>query len=281
MVNRKVVEVLYGGFKNSTQAQKFLQQAGKTMQSAKKDANKFINSIFTEGMRGTKNGLKALVAPLGITASTGYTSNYNNLNNAVGKFFLDLTTKNAQVANKVMENPNDLLDTLTAFIPIGLAGPIVSKAKAVFSKSGAKAAQKYVVDAATKARQSLVKQSKAAQDKIAKGSSLLKGSIDEAISKSKTFRVSGKSVEEIKLAQAVKNNATKLKKLADELNIKKASEIPNMLKFVNQLGDIIKNSPKHIKALATGDGKFGIIGNIGLSTYDLLQALIDYDNSLF
>lgn len=240
MVNRKVVEVLYGGFKNSTQAQKFLQQAGKTLQSAKKDANKFINSIFTEGMRGTKNGVKALVAPFGITASTGYTSNYNNLNNAVGQFFLNLTTKNAQVANKVMENPNDLLDTLTAFIPIGLAGPIVSKAKSIFSKSGAKAAQKYVVDAATKARQSLVKQSKNAQEKIEKGSTLLKGSIDEAISKSKTFRASGKSVEEIKLARAVKNNANKLKKLADELNIKKASEIPNMLKFVNQLGDIIK-----------------------------------------
>lgn len=280
MVNRKVVEVLYGGFKNSTQAQKFLQQAGKTIKSAKKDANKFINSIFTEGMRGTKNGVKALAAPLGIIVPAGFTSNYNNLNNAVGKFFLDLTTKNAQVANKVMENPNDLLDTLTAFIPVGLAVPIISKAKAVFSKSGAKAAQKYVVDAATKARQLLVKQSKSAKEKITKGSTLLKGSIDEAISKLKTFSASGKSVEEIKLAQAVKNNATKLKRLADELNIKKASEIPNMLKFVNQLGDIIKNSPKHIKSLATGAGKFGIIGNVGLSTYDLWQAFKDNDNSL-
>lgn len=36
MVNKKVIEVLYGGFKNSTQAQKFLQQAGNKLQKEKK-----------------------------------------------------------------------------------------------------------------------------------------------------------------------------------------------------------------------------------------------------
>lgn len=112
--------MLYGGFRNSTQAQKFLQQAGQTMKSAKKDANKFINSVFTEGLRGTLKGTKKLLPLAGLSLVAGQPAdakdnNYSNLHRKSLEFFNKLALAPAQVANKTIENPDILIDTLVSF----------------------------------------------------------------------------------------------------------------------------------------------------------------------
>jgi hypothetical protein len=289
MVNKKVIEVLYGGFKNSTQAQKFLQQAGNKLQKGKKETNKFINSIFTEGLRGTLDGTKKFLPIAGLSLVAGQPvnakdNNYSNLHRKSLEFFNQLALAPAQVANKTIENPDILIDALVSFLPVGLAmkaPQIATKALNVFKDKGAKVAAKYITDIAGKFRQQVVKKLPTVTEKVKQGSTLLKGSIDDAISKSKTFRASGKTVEEVKLAKRIVENGKKLKQLSDELGIKSAKEIPNLLKFVDQLGSIIRNSPKYVIAKAKGsNGILGAIGNVGLSTYDLWQAFKENDDSL-
>lgn len=85
--------------------------------------------------------------------------------------------------------------------------------------------------------------------------------------------------EEQSFVQLVKDNAGKLKMLADEAGVKSAKEIPNLLKFAKQLGDIIQNSPNYIKATAKGQN-LGTLGNVGLSIFDLYQAYKDNNNTL-
>lgn len=78
----------------------------------------------------------------------------------------------------------------------------------------------------------------------------------------------------------LKGNAKQLGDLAKEVGVKSKKEIPDLMKFVNQLGDIIKNSPNYIKSQATGKDKLGILANAGLSIYDLYQAYKENDGSL-
>lgn len=78
----------------------------------------------------------------------------------------------------------------------------------------------------------------------------------------------------------LKNNSKGLGDIAKEVGVKSKKEIPDLMKFVNQLGDIIKNSPNYIKSQATGKDKLGILANAGLSVYDLYQAYKENDGSL-
>lgn len=87
------------------------------------------------------------------------------------------------------------------------------------------------------------------------------------------------SAEEASFKQLIKENSDELGTLVKDLGVKSKSEIPNVINFVKQLGDIIKNSPNYIKFQATGS-KFANIGNLGLSVYDLYQAYKENDNSL-
>lgn len=286
MVKRRVIGALYSGFRNSTEAQKFLQQAGSKMKSAKKDANKFINSIFTEGLKGTKNGVKALATTLGLSgaANAAQRSNSNkpkSIQQGIEEFFFKVNTGALQNAQRAVENPNELLDVLTVFIPIGAAGPIAKQGMSLLKSKGVQAAKKYVMNAAANARNNLVRKSPKYVQKAKEYKSILTGSIDEAISKSKVFKAQGKTIEDIKFAKLIKDNAGKLQQLAKETGVKKASEIPNLLKFTRELGEIIRNSPNYIKSAAmSGKGTAGFLGNIGLSTYDLYQAFKENDNSL-
>lgn len=78
----------------------------------------------------------------------------------------------------------------------------------------------------------------------------------------------------------LKGNVKQLGDLAKEVGVKSKKEIPDLMKFANQLGDIIKNSPNYIKSQATGKDKLGILANAGLSVYDLYQAYKENDGSL-
>lgn len=94
-----------------------------------------------------------------------------------------------------------------------------------------------------------------------------------------TDNLSSKEADSI--MDMLKQNGDGLKKLAQDCGVKSKAEIPNFLKFVNQLGDVIKNAPNYIKSQATGkDLLTGLALNGGLSVYDLYQAYKDNDNSL-
>lgn len=88
------------------------------------------------------------------------------------------------------------------------------------------------------------------------------------------------SAEATSFKQLVKENSDEIGTILKKLNVKSKSEIPKVIKFVKQLGDIIKNSPNYIKFLASGDNKYATIGNIGLSVYDLYQVYKENDNTL-
>ena len=60
----------------------------------------------------------------------------------------------------------------------------------------------------------------------------------------------------------------------------KKSEVFNLIKFANQFGDIIKNSPNYIKSQFTGANLAGQLINAGLSIYDVWTAYKENNNSL-
>lgn len=60
----------------------------------------------------------------------------------------------------------------------------------------------------------------------------------------------------------------------------KKAEIFNLIKFANQFGDIIKNSPNYIKSQFTGANLAGQLINAGLSIYDIWTAYKENNNSL-
>lgn len=109
---------------------------------------------------------------------------------------------------------------------------------------------------------------------------LFKGKFDEAIQKINNIKTKGnRTPEEWNLIQLVKKNTEQLQQLANQTGVTSAKEIPNLIKFAKQMGEIIKNSPKNIKAIASG-GKPISIAATGLSVYDLYQAFKEGGNDL-
>lgn len=95
----------------------------------------------------------------------------------------------------------------------------------------------------------------------------------EVVDKAATKGVNNLSdAEEQTFIDLIRKNAEDIKKLADEVGEKKASEIPKLLKFINELGSIIKNSPNYIKGQFKNPGSTtAVLTNLGLSAYDLYQ----------
>ena len=109
---------------------------------------------------------------------------------------------------------------------------------------------------------------------------LFKGKFDEAIQKINNIKTKGnRTPEEWNLIQLVKKNTEQLQQLASQTGVTSAKEIPNLIKFSRQIGDIIKNSPANIRAIASG-GKPITIAATGLSVYDLYQAFKEGGNDL-
>lgn len=103
----------------------------------------------------------------------------------------------------------------------------------------------------------------------------------KTINKAAKSGIGSLNVEETdSILDMLKGNAKGLGDLAKEVGVKSKKEIPDLMKFVNQLGDIIKNSPNYIKSQATGKDSLGLLANAGLSVYDLYQAYKENDGSL-
>lgn len=75
-------------------------------------------------------------------------------------------------------------------------------------------------------------------------------------------------------ATLLKENGTQTKKLFEELNVKSKAEIPNVIKFVKEFGELLKASPKRIKGENVG-AKFS-----GIDVYDMYQAFKQAGNKL-
>lgn len=196
------------------------------------------------------------------------------------------------------------------------ASTAIGKAVTTYAKYGLKSANKVAKSVLTSARNNMVKANPKVAAQIKKGVDSLKGSIDEALSKitgSKDYKMAtqgeiddllngyqmatpaeeaailGKPVsqltskKELTLLGLVKENAAGLNKLAKEVGVTKASDIPKLMKFTKQLGSIIENSPAYIRNMASGmknGSKAGIIANTGLSLYDLYQAFKEGGDNL-
>lgn len=103
----------------------------------------------------------------------------------------------------------------------------------------------------------------------------------KAINKAEKSGIGSLSSKETdSIMEMLKGNTKQLGDLAKEVGVKSKKDIPDLMKFVNQLGDIIKNSPSYIKSQATGKDKLGLIANTGLSIYDLYQAYKENNGSL-
>lgn len=254
--------------------------------------NSKINQVFTSGVKGLIKGIQDTAQSLGLTPES---SNYNNFRRNLSEFMLRGTAGSLQAANRAATetDTNTLANLILTFLPVGLASSlgvkgvlnIAKQGLNILKTNGAKAAERFVMNAASKLRNNTVVNSakttaKTTKSTIDKGISNIKGDIDEAI-KEFTQRANNPrlSPEERSFAQMVKDNAQKIKNLADDLGVKDKKEIPNLIKFIKQTGDIVKNAPENIRRAARGL-PLVTMGATGLSLYDLYQAFKEGGNNL-
>ena len=246
--------------------------------------NSKINQVFTSGAKGLIKGIQDTARNLGIDKS-----NSSDFNRRVQEFIATAATAPArQAANISRLDNDDFIGLLATFVPVGVATQLAKRGADMMKVVGPKAAADYIIRAAHAERNNLVlnvsKKSPYVSKKIASGvnklKSDIKGSIDDAIKKFTQRANNPKlSPEERSFAQMVKDNAQKMKNLADDLGVKDKKEIPNLIKFVKQTGDIVKNSPINIKRAAQGL-PLVTMGATGLSLYDLYQAFKEGGNNL-
>ena len=243
-----------------------------------------INNVFTGGAKGLITGIRNVANDLGITKPSA-----NDFNRGINEFFATMATAPARNAANIsrLDTP-EFLGLLTAFLPVGTAMKLVSKGKDLMKTVGPQATADYIIRAAHAERNNLVlnvaKKSPKVQSKIASGvnrlKSDIKGSIDETIANfTKRANDPKLSADERSFARMVRDNSEKIKNLADDLGIKSKKEIPNIIKFIKQTGDIMKNAPINIKRAAKGLGPVGI-GATGLSLFDLWQAFKEGGDNL-
>lgn len=290
----KVVQVLYSGYnKYRKPAQQAINKAKQTAEQKAKE----INSIFTAGTNGLKAGIVAAGTALGLgnqanASQSGVSSNWTPTGEAtlrpaspydlfrgnIQAFFRNLGDS-SELGAKARQDA--LMETIATFLPIKVAGAsavkaITTKASQIFKSQGAKAAENYVINSVMNLRNKAVKAAaKIADSPVAKkfeqGQQILKGSIDNAINNAGRVKNSASaSADEKYMAQLLQKNAGNVKRIADEIGVKDAKEIPSILKFINQTGDIIKNAPVNVARKARGLPIVGI-GATGLSIYDLYQ----------
>lgn len=254
--------------------------------------NSKINQVFTSGAQGLIKGIQDTAQSLGLTPDN---SNYNNFRKNLSEFMLRGTAGSLQAANRAATetDTNTLANLILTFLPVGLASSLGVKGVSniakqglnIFKTKGAKAAERFVMNAASKLRNNAVVNSakttaKTTKSTIDKGVQNIKGSIDDTIKKFTQRANNPKlSPEERSFAQMVRDNAQKMKNLADDLGVKDKKEIPNLIKFVKQTGDIVKNAPENIRRAAQGL-PLVTMGATGLSIYDLYQAFKEGGNNL-
>lgn len=301
------------------------------LREGRKEANRYINSIFTEANKNNLKTTGAVMAALGLTQNTAkaavekadkaaewvvpfYSATKDQI--ATVRDYLDGRIDKDEyykrINNATLSNAVDGLllaigGKAAGAVAKKLASTTIGKVITTAAKSGTKAATTTLNNAIATARNELVRQSPKAMEAIKKGTDLFKGSINDVVKKFtpkgdvKDYQMATLdeffgNPEVIKVTNAaeldkallggekeliglVKENASMIKNLADEVGVKSAKEIPNLLKFTKEFGDILKNAPANIKAQATGN-KMALLANTGLSVYDLYQAYKDNDGTL-
>lgn len=280
-------------------------------------ANKYINSIFTEASNSIKSFAepyaryaKHMINPISKVVDVqkvGSQAAIAGLAASRGDFSkIKPTIKSALDAadTKVM------IDLALIYVPPAKAaqvGPrILQGAQAIRKTKGVAAAEKYVFNELNKARQALVKANPQAAKKIETATNAFKGTIDDVVKK---FTPKGNisdykmatldeffgNPEVIKVTNAreldaalggndaafatlLRENGNALKNLADEVGVKSAKEIPNLLKFTKELGSIIQNSPKYLRQVATKQPI--TLAVTGLDLYDIYQAFKENNDTL-
>lgn len=246
--------------------------------------NSRINQVFTSGAKGLIKGIQDTARSLGINKS-----NSSDFNRKVQEFIATAATAPARQAANISRLDNeDFIGLLATFIPVGVATQLAKRGADMMKVVGPKATADYIIRAAHAERNNLVlnvsKKSPYVSNKISsnvtKLKDTIKGSIDDTINKfTQRANNSKLSPEERSFAQMVKDNAQKMKNLADDLGVKDKKEIPNLIKFVKQTGDIVKNAPENIRRAARGL-PLVTMGATGLSVYDLYQAFKEGGNNL-
>lgn len=246
--------------------------------------NSKINQVFTSGAKGLIKGIQDTARNLGITKS-----NSSDFNRKVLEFITTAATAPARQAANISRLDNeDFIGLLATFLPVGVATQLAKRGADMMKVVGPKATADYIIRAAHAERNNLVlnvsKKSPYVSKKIADNVKTLKdtikGSIDDTINKfTQRANNSRLSAEERSFAQMVRDNAQKMKNLADDLGVKDKKEIPNLIKFVKQTGDIVKNAPENIRRAARGL-PLVTMGATGLSVFDLYQAFKEGGNNL-
>lgn len=278
MVTRKVIEVLATKFVNP----KLRQSIYTGLKAGSKEAQQKINSIFQNNLKNTNKAIVPTMIGIGLINDEAEARNNEPVLRAAKRG--DLFKASVQDYFRTLGKSNEagakarqdaIIDIIGILVPTGKAASstkaIANKGIKLFETQGVKAATDYIVAATTKLRNDLVKLSPKAKKQIDDGVM----SVQEFLSKYGDDVVD----EGDNLAKLVKENSAVLKDLAKELEIKSKAELPNLIKFTRQLGDVIKNSPSYIKSAAKGD-KIALLSNVGLSMYDLYQAYKENNNSL-
>lgn len=205
MVNRKVIEVLFSS--NLPQQAK---QAYKTLKTANpKQAQKFINSIFTEIPKSTKNAIIPTMTAIGfgnlaqakdtIVSGADKTSEllvpfYSATKGQIDavKDYLDGKISKDEYYKRIGSGTlQQAVDGLLLLVGGKAAGAVAKKAastaigKAVttYATQGLKAANNVAKSVITSARNNMVKANPKVAKQIEKGVESLKGTVDEALSK--------------------------------------------------------------------------------------------------
>lgn len=310
MVTRKVIEVLASKWVNPKLKQQIIEDLKAGNKAANKYINSIFTTALSEsknavkglgvglGLAGAANAAEIKPDENG-KISIPKTTKAEALGVVIGEYLKGLTLPGEEGARNRSELLKNIAFTITGAGPASKLGqqaakPIVDKATQIVSTKGIKAAEQYIKSAVAAARNKLVKANSQAAQKIDELSTLLKGKIESAVKKAENLFTNSSNIvkntddvidkaatkgidslsdiEEKSFVNLIKKNAENIKNLADEVGEKKASEIPKLLKFINELGSIIKNSPNYIKGHFKNAGSTtAILTNLGLSAYDLYQ----------
>ena len=278
----------------------------KLLDKADRTTQRFVSTALSTPIRTIVSEFKPLYDSLtkelpanSISAANNYDMFIADLQNNISNL-----TRNDEVGERARQ---DLIMNIVALVP-GIetkTAQSILQGAAKYS-SNTKQAIKYISSKVLDARQNLIRQSPKAQQLIEKGKSILSGKIDDAFKKAynndtisiedflnmpadeneiidflkfratdpEVAKVAGKATldatEEATLRSILRKNSEEIAGLAQQTGVTNAKDLPRLIKFAKQFGDLIKNSPAYIRSQATGN-PLTTLGVTGLSIYDVFQ----------
>lgn len=254
----------------------------------------------------------AVIEPIREIRQTATDLMSGNYNEELTKFLINLSTQPIQRQQQIMNNPEVLAEALVSFIPIGAAGAIAKGLSVAFRRGGIQGATRAaqglsksgttgtnlsqivsnswnkfndtvtgrIADRASQ-RLQLPQAGQTAGNNWDRLISAIKNKIDNAKIGDDVIDVAFErgTTQSKKYINLLKDNSKQIFKLAKLAGVNSKAEIPRLMKFVDELGTLLKNSPNWIKATATRGG-VPLLANAGLSVYDMYQAFKDNDDTL-